>query len=523
MNNTYLRLGLVLGILFMLSGCATTKSIVGPSPDVPSAEREFRAAWVATVSNIDWPSKPGLSTEEQQKEVRTILDTAVALRLNAIVFQARPQCDALYQSALEPWSYYLTGVQGKAPDPFYDPLKFWVEEAHLRGIELHVWFNPYRAHLKVGGEITDSSLVKKRPDLAKKVPGDLYWLDPGKKETQDHSFNVVLDVVKRYDIDGIHFDDYFYPYGDGSFPDDESWGEYTKNGGSLTREDWRRSNVNAFIERVYKGIKSEKPYVKFGLSPFGIWRPTFPPSISGFDQYAALYADARLWLNEGWIDYWTPQLYWPINQIPQSYPVLLGWWVKENTKARNIWPGLFTSRMTDEKGTDENINEIMVTRGFVPEGPGNVHFSMKAFLRDSTALNAGLKNGPYRRQALVPPSKWLDDKAPVAPSVDTISVNDTLQIIWKHEQPDDVFRWVVYYQYEKNWEYRILNKNDRTTSIPVSRIVKQPQRARRGEEKPPLEITERLLRIAVSGVDRVGNESELVYRNVVPVAVVVTK
>jgi len=179
----------------------------------------------------------------------------------------------MYQSDLEPWSSYLTGVQGKAPDPYYDPLAFWVEEAHNRGLELHAWFNPYRAHLPRAGDVTETSIVKKKPHLARMLDTNSYWLDPGHIETQDHSVAVVLDVVKRYDVDGIHFDDYFYPYGDGNFPDSATWNAYLESGGDMSRNDWRRSNVNTFIERVNEGSKALKPWVKFGISPFGIWRP----------------------------------------------------------------------------------------------------------------------------------------------------------------------------------------------------------------------------------------------------------
>ena len=287
-------------IACLLAGCATSAP-VAPNQGVPlpRADREFRAAWVATVANIDWPSLPGLSTEQQQAEARRILDTAVNIGLNAIILQVRPHCDAMYRSLLEPWSSYLTGSQGKPPDPFYDPLEFWIREAHSRGIELHAWFNPYRAHLPQGGPVTDSSVVRRKPQLARKLSNGSYWLDPAIAATQQHSFEVVMDVVRRYDIDGVHFDDYFYPYGDGTFPDDSTWAEYLTGGGSLSRGDWRREAVNTLIRRVYQGIKKEKPHVKFGVSPFGIWRPGFPPSIAGFDQYGVLYADAKLWLNEG--------------------------------------------------------------------------------------------------------------------------------------------------------------------------------------------------------------------------------
>ena len=501
--------------VFLLFGCSGSKYSVEQKKlqDIRGPEREFRAVWVATVGNIDWPSKPGLSTEDQQREALAILDSVVALNMNAVILQVRPHCDALYASTLEPWSYYLTGVQGKAPDPLYDPLEFWIEESHKRGLELHAWFNPYRAHLTRGNEITDSSVVRKRPDLAKKINDGMYWLDPSKNETQDLSYNVVMDVVKRYDVDGIHFDDYFYPYNDGQFPDDDNWEAYTNEGGTLSREDWRRSHVNTFVERVYKGIKNEKKYVKFGLSPFGIWRPKNPPSIAGYDQYNMLYADARLWLNNGWIDYFTPQLYWPINQIPQSFPVLLGWWAKENTKKRNLWPGMIISRARDEKSADEIFNQIMITRGIIPDAPGHVHFSMKSFLRDSSALNSALKNGPYQKQSLVPTSTWLDDKAPTAPVVNLNSTNDTMTISWSHQNKSDVFRTIVYFQYENSWDNVIRNRDDSLFVLPLTRILRKESRSRSGEVKLT-ESIEKLNGVAVSSVDRMGNESDLTFQRI---------
>ncbi len=499
--------------LLIVSGCGIISRIQEPQTEMPKAEREFRGVWVATVGNIDWPSKPGLSTEDQQREALAILDTVAAMNMNAVVFQVRPHCDAMYASALEPWSSYLTGTQGKAPEPFYDPLQFWIDEAHKRGIELHAWFNPYRALLTKGTGISDSSIVRRRPDIAKKINDGMYWLDPSSKEVQDISYAVVMDVVKRYDVDGIHFDDYFYPYNDGKFPDDENWAAFQKKDGSTSREDWRRSHVNAFIERVYKGIKAEKKNVKFGLSPFGIWRPKNPPSIAGYDQYNMLYADARLWLNNGWVDYWTPQLYWPVNQIPQSFPVLLGWWAKENTMKRNLWPGMIITKPRDEKTADEIFNQIMITRGFVPEGPGHVHFSMKSFMRDSSMLNTVLRNGPYQKQAIVPSSPWLDNEAPTAPVASSAIANDTIRITISHKNSNDVFRTVVYYQYNTVWNYTIINMNDSTFTAPLSRIARKETRQRGGEIKID-ETVETLKRIAVSAVDRMGNESE---QTVIPV------
>ena len=487
--------------LALLSGCSPTKnqraSIV--TSDKPQAMREFRAAWVATVANINWPSQPGLSTEAQQKEALELLDFLKAHHFNAVIFQVRPQCDALYQSSIEPWSYYLTGQQGKAPEPFYDPLSFWIEAAHDRGIELHAWLNPYRAHHKDGKEISDFSIVKKRPELVVKLKEGYWWLDPAQKGTQDHSTAVVMDLVKRYDLDGIHFDDYFYPYpsynGGVDFPDSTSWAAYQQSGGKLSRGDWRRDAVNVFIQRLYREIKNEKPHVKFGLSPFGIWRPGYPESIEGFDQYDQLYADARLWLNKGWIDYFTPQLYWPINRIAQSFPVLLGWWSDENKLGRHLWPGISVGRDTSARTVTETMSQIMISRGMLPESKGIVHWSISSVTKNPN-MAKGLIDGPYKKEALVPPTPWIENEPPSSPSFKTEFNSSTKQynIQWTHPQTSDVFRWVVYHQYGKNWTYTIIDRKQNSFIV--------------NSETGPANKLEALKKIAVTAVDRNGNESE---------------
>jgi uncharacterized lipoprotein YddW (UPF0748 family) len=461
----------------------------------PKAAAEFRAAWVATVANINWPSKPGLSTEKQQQEAIALLDFLKSHNFNAVIFQVRPQADALYQSSLEPWSYYLSGTQGKAPEPFYDPLEFWTNAAHDRGLELHIWLNPYRAHHVSGGPVTDSSLVKRRPELVTYLKEGYWWFDPALKGTQDHSAAVVMDLVRRYDIDGVHFDDYFYPYPaynlNEDFPDSTSWKEYQQGGGKLSKADWRRSNVNTFIERVYREIKAEKSHVKFGLSPFGVWRPGYPGGIQGMDQYNVLYADAKLWLNEGWIDYFTPQLYWPINRIPLSFPVLLGWWEGENKKARHLWPGINVGGDTSARNVNEIMSQIMISRGMLPQSSGVVHWSISSVTRNPN-MAKGLLDGPYRKPALVPATKWLDNTPPAPPTVTTQKNGDSLSVNWTHGQSSDVFRWVVYYQYGAAWDYTIVNRNDRSFGLKLSS----------GDKK--------LTRVAVTAVDRMGNESKLV-------------
>ena len=469
-----LRLHPLLLVALFLAGCSTaprTGTPDGSTVEVPEPNREFRAAWVATVANIDWPSKPGLSTEAQKAEATAILDRLVSLNMNAVVFQVRPHGDALYQSAIEPWSSYLTGEQGEAPSPFYDPLQFWIEESHKRGIQLHAWLNPYRAnHPSNKGGVSELSIVKRRPDLVHALAQEGYvWMDPSHPEVQDHCASVVADLVTRYDLDGIHFDDYFYPYpsyNEGEeFPDGDFYEAYRADGGELSRDDWRRAAVDGLIERLYGEIKSIKPHVEFSLSPFGIYRPGHPKSIEGFDQYASLYADARKWLNEGWVDFFVPQLYWPISRVPQSFPVLLGWWHEENHFGRHIWPGTSVPRMKGEEGRTELLNQIMVTRGMRPEDPGLCLFSMKWLMRKDDLLGPALKKGPYREQALVPASSWLDAEGPEQPNGQALWLEDGIEVRFSPQDSRDVCLWVVSSRRGDDWQHQILPGHVRSARI----------------------------------------------------------
>lgn len=495
-------------IILFLSGChsakQTTTTITAPGINKPM--REFRAAWVATVANINWPSKPGLPVDSQKIEAIKLLDFLSTNNFNAVILQVRPQCDALYPSELEPWSYYLTGQQGKAPEPFYDPLQYWINEAHNRGIELHVWLNPYRAHHKDGKEITQHSIVRKKPELALFLEEGYWWLDPAQKGTQDHSTAVVMDLVNRYDIDGVHFDDYFYPYPsynkNKDFPDTASWRTYQASGGKLSRADWRRDAVNSFIENLYSKIKSVKPHVKFGLSPFGIWRPGYPESVSGFDQYDVLYADAKRWLNKGWIDYFTPQLYWPINRLQQSFPVLLGWWASENTMKRHLWPGISVGNDTSAKNVNEINSQIMISRGMLPESKGVVHWSISSLTRNPNMIK-GIKAGPYQQPALVPASPWLDDKPPAPPTVNVSANGSEVSVNWQHSDPKDVFHYVVYHTYGGAWSHTILPAKE--NSIKLS-----PPKPAPGQVTTQIVIS----KVAVTAVDRNGNESLLEEKKV---------
>ena len=458
----------------------------------PRANREFRAAWIATVANINWPSKPGLDSRVQQKEALEILDFLEKNNFNAVILQVRPQADAFYESGLEPWSYFLSGEQGKAPEPFYDPLHFWIEAAHDRGIELHAWLNPYRAHHTTGKKVSEQSIVKTKPELVVELANGMWWMDPSREGTKKHVTNVVMDLITRYDLDGIHFDDYFYPYASynngENFPDERSWATYFQSGGELSRGDWRRENVNSFIENLYKTIKAEKPHVKFGLSPFGIWRPGYPVSVTGFDQHEELYADARLWLNKGWIDYYTPQLYWKISQVAQSFPVLLGWWAGENHQERHLWPGINVALGGEDKNTNEIINQIMITRGMLPESPGVVHWNVGPLLKNPSLATA-IAEGPYQKEALVPETPWLDATPPAPPIVVPEVKNEKINITWVSGGDEEIFKWVFYLKRGETWTYDILDRND--TSVQLFPSGNKPVTA-----------------IAVTAVDRTGNESE---------------
>ena len=335
---------------------ALVVGLVGPAaaadPTPPAWPREFRAAWVATVNNIDWPSRPGLSTADQQREARAILDLARSTGLNAVIFQARTAADALYDSAIEPWSAYLSGKQGDAPDPAYDPLAFWVAEAHARGLLLHAWINPFRARI-AGAKYAEvpSHVAPTRPDLVRPY-GNALWLDPGEPEARALTLRVVADLARRYDVDGIHVDDYFYPYPipdpnhpgqEVPFPDDASWSRAQATGVTSSRGDWRRSNVNALIEAMAATVRVERPQALFGISPFGIARPGSPAGVIGFDQYNKLAADAVLWFRQGWCDYLAPQLYWKVDAPGQPFRPLLDHWASVNDRGRHLWPGLSVS------------------------------------------------------------------------------------------------------------------------------------------------------------------------------------
>jgi uncharacterized lipoprotein YddW (UPF0748 family) len=526
-----------------------TLFVEGGADDPPPAQHEFRGVWVASVANIDWPSRPGLTAWDQQLELIQILNRAVELNLNAVILQVRPSADALYQSKYEPWSEYLTGQMGRPPEPLYDPLAFAVREAHARGLELHAWFNPFRARYDARRSPAAATHVSRaRPELVRRY-GNFLWMDPGDPAVQERTLRVILDVVRRYDVDGVHIDDYFYPYRENDrrgrvlpFPDDRTWRRYRRGGGTLSRADWRRRNVDTFVRRMYAEVKDAKPWVKVGISPFGIWRPGYPPQVRGLDAYEELYADSRKWLANGWLDYFVPQLYWPTWQEAQSYSALLAWWAEQNVKGRHLWAGNYTSRSAGLAspvwGTGELLEQVRLTRA-QPGASGNVHFSMAALmprplvgaprpvgldpatgaptLADSadsaggdgsagalsaassvgagalpTLLGEQLRIGPYNAPALVPASPWLSRSRPAAPTATLRPDSSTGGLLLRIAPADarPVRRWVVRAHYRDRWAITLLPGPQR------EHLFAAPDGAQRPD------------RVLVSAVDRYGNESE---------------
>lgn len=374
---------------------------------------EFRGAWVATVNNIDFPSRPGLPVAQLRREVDAIVARAVELRLNALIFQVRPAADAFYLSPLEPWSEWLTGKQGKAPAGNFDPLTYLIGRCHRYGLQLHAWFNPFRCSHPGGKSAPHKKHVRLRaPQLVVRY-GKYHWMDPGHPTARKWSLAVIQDVVRRYDIDGVHIDDYFYPYPEAgrTFPDDKTFKAYRATGGRLKRADWRRSNIDTFVEQLYRIVHADKPWVMVGISPFGIAQPGVPKGIqAGLDQYRALYADVPKWLRNGWLDYLAPQLYWPIDQKPQAFEVLLDYWHQQNPKGRAIWPGLYTSQIRDGGArirATELRDEIRLVRRKDAVMPGHIHFSFKALRGDHALVGRQLRRDVYAKRAAVPELPWL--------------------------------------------------------------------------------------------------------------------
>jgi uncharacterized lipoprotein YddW (UPF0748 family) len=387
------------------------------SDSVSQPVSEFRGVWVATVDNIDWPRPQQFNVDSQKLEYINQLEMHKRNGMNAMIVQVRPATDAFYPSSYEPWSQWLTGKQGRPPYPYYDPLLFMINETHKRGFEFHAWCNPYRANFSIGkSSIAPAHISKLHPEWFLRYGGTLYF-DPGNKEGQQWVENVVRDIVKRYDVDAIHMDDYFYPYriAGREFPDSASFRLY---GNGMSKDAWRRSNVDSIIVNISKIIKEEKPWVKFGISPFGVWRnsdkdPIGSATKAGVTNYDDLYADILLWTRNGWIDYVTPQLYWETGHKLAAFETLVDWWSR-HTYGKHMYIGHGIYRGLEKynrawHNPKELPRQIELLRKY-PTIQGSIYFSSKTFYRNPNGWNDSLQNSYYRQPALVPPMEWLPKK-----------------------------------------------------------------------------------------------------------------
>ncbi|HEY6142438.1 MAG TPA: family 10 glycosylhydrolase [Flavobacterium sp.] len=394
-------------------------------------KNEFRAVWIATVANIDWPKSNVDAVEKQKDDFIEILDVYKKLNYNAVIVQIRSSGEAFYPTDLAPWSRYLTGKEGKAPSPYYDPLEWMINQAHARGFEFHAWMNPYRATMDTKTESLSPQhdYNKHREWMIKygEAGKEKYYYNPALPEVQDHLLTIVNEVVRKYDIDAIHFDDYFYPYRvpKETFNDKAS---FVKYGNGLSLEDWRRSNVNHFVECVAHSIKNIKPWVQFGISPFGVWRnksvdPKGSDTESGQTNYDDLYADPLAWMEHKWIDYLVPQLYWSMEHPKASYSKLLKWW-SENSKNTAIYIGNSTYKINNDSdkrwnNPHEIPNQIDLTRDY-ENIQGNAFFSAKWFIKKNQDVTQLLTENQYKYPALPLPVPQLKMIVIDSPVIDTI-------------------------------------------------------------------------------------------------------
>ena len=472
---------------------------------------EFRGVWIATVNNIDWPAGGVTETAKQKDDYIRLLDMHQKNGMNAMIVQVRPAADAFYPSQYEPWSQWLTGTQGKPPSPYYDPMQFMIEETHKRGMEFHAWLNPYRAvHNIVSSSVAANHITRIHPEWFLTY-GDKKYFDPGNKEAQKFVVTVVRDIVKRYDIDAIHMDDYFYPYRipGKEFPDEAS---YRKSGSSLNKDDWRRSNTDSIIEALNKVIKQEKRRCRFGISPFSVWRNSDKDPVRGSDtrsgqtNYDDLYADILLWLKKGWIDYVTPQIYFAIGNPQVDYAKMLDWWSR-NSFGRHIYIGHGIYKAGGKEAGWENPNQIpdqiKLLRRY-PNVQGSIYYSSKVFNKNPNGWNDSLQNNYYKYPALLPPMRWIDNEKPWPPIVErAITKDSVIQLIVKPDPRNNIdIKYYVVYQYATD------SHSETFGNVPkyISRFVTMPGGF---EFKEVLSSQHFSYRYLITAVGKNNNESDL--------------
>ena len=474
-----------------------------------AVRREFRGAWIQCVNG----QFQGMGTEEMQRTLTYQLDELQKDGVNAIIFQVRPECDALYESNYEPWSRFLTGKQGQPPVPYWDPLQWMVTECHKRGMELHAWINPFRAKTKVTKELARTHIALRRPDLVFPYDG-LYILDPAKQENTDYTCMVVADIVRRYDVDGLHIDDYFYPYPAAGcvIPDNQEF--LNDNRGFNNIGDWRRDNVNRFIHQLYDTIHAVKPWVKFGVSPFGIYRneksaPGVGSKTNGLQNYDDLYADVLKWVNNGWIDYCVPQLYWQIGHKAADYGELIAWW-NRNAYNRPLYIGEDIERTVKYPDLDNTmINQQdakFKLHGKMPAVKGTVLWYAKTAVDNIGNYGTMLQNKYWKTPALQPLMPFIDSKAPKKPrKVKVVWTSDGPVLFWtapKAKKWDDEATKYVVYRFLDN---EPLDTDNPSKIITITSSTMLPLPYNGGNKKYVYVVT---------ALDRMSNESRIVKKKV---------
>lgn len=415
-----------------------------------SPKREMRAAWISTVENIDWPSKPGLSDKEMKNEMIAILDNLRSYNMNTVIFQIRPTADAFYKSTKEPASHWITGTQGVAPG--FDPLQMMIDEAGKRGMNVHVWLNPYRVQKDtVRDVLSKNHLYFKKPDLFLTY-GKTRYFNPGLQETRNFVASVVGEIVRKYDIQAVHMDDYFYPYKiEGQeFPDDKAFAKEPRQ--FKDKDDWRRDNVDLIIKQIRDTIIANKPEVEFGISPFGVWRNIAKDSQgsntrAGATNYDDLYANILKWQKENWIDYVTPQIYWHIGFDRANFEVLAKWWA-EHKYGANVYVGhgdykiSNTAKELEWRSPDQIVKQIEMIRKF-PQIEGSMHFTASNFLKKGDTLRKPLLEKEYKYIALTPEANRITRLKPEPPTNAVIAKKGNNAVLtWKAALNDK--KYVIY-------------------------------------------------------------------------------
>ena len=498
-----LRKLILLLALFLATGVGAQIQQQSPYP-----KREFRGAWIQAVNG----QFRGIPTEKLKQTLIDQLNSLQGAGINAIIFQVRPEADALYASQLEPWSRFLTGVQGQAPSPYWDPMQFMIDECHKRGMEFHAWINPYRVKTSLKSELSPNHLYNIHPEWFVTYNNQLFF-DPALPESRRHICMVVADIVSRYDVDAIHMDDYFYPYPAKGmdFPDDASFARY--GGGFTNRADWRRSNVNILIQKIHETIRGLKPWVKFGISPFGIYRneknDPLGSKTNGLQNYDDLYADVLLWARNGWVDYNIPQIYWQIGHPAADYETLVKWWAK-NTENRPLFIGqsvMNTIQNADPKNPSMNQlpRKMALERAYQTIG-GSCQWPASAVVENAGKYRDALVQEYHKYPALVPVFDFMDDKAPgKVRKVKKVWTEDGYMLFWTPPKAKDEMDRAVQYVVYRFGDKEKVNIDDASHIVAVTR---------NNFYKPPYKDGKNKCRYVVTALDRLHNESKSVSKKV---------